>query len=405
MTQYTYKARDRQGNLLDGSIDGKDEFTVAKGLKQLGYTVVYVKEKTEIKKAFEKFGFKPKKISEQEVILFIKQLSTMLHSGVAITTALEGLLDQAKDKNFKVIIKAILEDIEKGKSFSETLRLYPKVFPETYASMVKVAETAGNLDEVLDRLATTGLHELETKGKIKSAAIYPLILVVVGLSVITFMVAVVLPKFASLFETAGAKLPIPTLVLLKMSFLIRNFWYVFAAMIFGLYIWFKAYKASPKGRFNLDKKLFRIPVFGDLYLKTLIAGFVRTLGSMTKSGVPMLESLLVLEKTITNTFMRRIIQDIRVFISEGGSLTEAFKASGLFPAMVVQMINVGEKSGKLDQMFFEIASFYDREVESSIKNMVTIMEPALLLSMGLMVGFIALSVLMPIFNLIKVFRH
>lgn len=405
MAQFIYKARDRQGNLVDGSIDGNDQFAVAKGLKQLGYTVITIKEKTEFKQAFEKFGFKrSKKISQETVVYFTKQLSTMLRSGVAITTALEGLLEQSRDKNFKIVIKTILDDIEKGKSFSESLKSFPLIFPETYSSMIRVAETAGNIDEVLERLSNAGIHEMEIRGKIRSAAIYPVVLVTVGLGVITFMVTFVLPKFAALFETSGTKLPLPTLILLKTSFIIRKLWLVIVAVIVGAAIWVRVHLSKTKGRYNFDRKLFKIPVFGDLYLKTLVASFVRTLGGMTKAGVPMLESLIVLEKTITNTFMRKIVQDIRTFISDGGNLTEAFKASGLFPPMVVQMISVGEKSGMLDQMFFEIASFYDNEVESSIKNMVTVLEPTLLLSMGLMVGFIALSVLMPIFNLIKVFR-
>lgn len=405
MPKFSYRARDKQGTLVDGVVEGEEEYSVALGLRNLGYTVISVRQTIDFTYSLNKLRFGPKKVKAQELVFFMRQLATMVKTGISLPAALLSLIEQTRNPYFKITIKEVHDEVERGGSFSDSLSKHPQVFPELFISMIKVAETAGILDQVLDRLAILGMRDLELRSKIKASAIYPVILVCVGMIVIVFMLVGILPKFAALFEASNAKLPLPTVILLGISSIIRNFWWILIVIIGIAGASFKKYMSSEKGKYDFDRFLLKIPVFGDLYLKTMIARFVRTLGEMVRTGVPLLESLLAVEKTVGNVFILRIIQNIRHAIAEGQDLTDSFKASGIFPSMVVQMVNVGEKTGTIEGMFSEVANFYETEVENSLKNMVTVLEPALLMSMGLMVGFIALSVLLPIFNLIRIFKH
>jgi len=404
MPIYTYRARDRQGELLTATTEAEDELSAAMSLRSLGYSVISIEREAQLKVNLTDFWQKITKAHQYELIFFSRQLSSLLKSGIAITVALASIAEQAKNKLLKETINAVLKDIQTGVPFSEALAKHPDIFSDLFVSMVKVGETAGILDEVLERLAQLNMQELEIKGRIKSAMIYPVILVAVAIIIVGFLLINIIPKFVEVFETYEAKLPLATQFLLWISFLVRRLWLlvIVAAGIFTF--WFRRHIKTEKGRYKFDFYLLHLPLFGQLYLKLIVARFSRTLGALVKSGVPILEALSVTEKTVGNSVISRVIDNIRFAITEGQSLTEPFKASGVFPATVVQMISLGEKSGKLDQMLIEVANFYDREVDYTVRNITAALEPLLLLSMGAMVAFIALSVLLPIFNLIKVFR-
>lgn len=405
MPAYIYKARDRQGEPLTAAIEAENELSAAMSLRALGYSVISIEKEAQLKTNLTDFWQKITKAHQYELILFSRQLSSLLKSGIAITTALSSIAEQTKNKLLKDAINAVLKDIQAGISFSGALVKHPDIFSDLFVSMIKVGEAAGILDEVLDRLAQLDAQELEVKTRIKSAMTYPLILVTVAIIIVSFLLINIIPKFVVVFETYEAKLPLATQILLGISFIARRLWFVVIAGAAVFIFWFKRYLKTDKGRYTFDFYLLRLPLFGQLYLKLIVARFSRTLGALVKSGVSILEALLVTEKTVGNAVISRVIDNIRSAITEGQSLAEPFKASGVFPPTVIQMVSLGEKSGKLDQMLTEVANFYDREVDYTIRNLTTALEPLLLLGMGLMVAFIALSVLLPIFNLIKVFRR
>ena len=298
----------------------------------------------------------------------------------------------------------IRQSVQGGASLSETLGKYPKVFSELFVSMVRVGEAGGLMDEVLDRLAALGTQEMDIQSRIMSAMTYPIVLVVLSFLIVNFILVGVLPKFVMIFKASQSVLPLPTLIVLGASFIMRKFWFPIFGLMIGAFIMLRRYTATGPGKLRFHRLLLRVPIFGPLYTKIQVSRFTRTLATLTASGVPILQALAVVEKTITNVLIQRAIQDIRVAIASGSSLVEPFRKSALFSPMVVQMVAIGEKSGSIDRMLEEISKFYEPEIEYTIKNLTALLEPFMLLSMGLMVAFIALSVLLPIFNLMKVFK-
>jgi len=404
MPIYRYKARDRIGELVIGKLEGADEAGIVANLDRLGYTVIEVT--VEGKTSFSLKGFTEnfKRIDRQEINIFTRQLATLIRAGLALTPSLDTICEQTVNKKFKILLEDIQQAVRRGVSFSEALSRHPKIFSELFVSMIEVGEAGGMLDVVLDRLAALGVQEQETTSRVKAALVYPVVLVVIALVVVNFMIIGVLPKFAMVFSASQAKLPLPTQIVLGLSWVMRKFWYVVIIVIGLIVIAFKGYISKPEGRFKVHVALLKLPIFGELYVKIQISRFARTLSALTSSGITLLQGLVVVEKTITNLVMRRAIQNIRLSITEGRSLVEQFKASGFFTPMVVQMVATGEKTGKLDKMLEEVAAFYEPEIEYTVKNLTTLLEPIMLLAMGIMVAFIALSVLLPIFKLMKVFR-
>jgi len=404
MSSYTYRARDREGGLITGTMEAESERTVFSNVEQLGYSVVSIEDKGKttlsINTVLEKF----RSVKKRDVILFTRQLATLLHAGTALSPSLTTLTEQTANKKFKVILEEISQSVQKGESFSEALSRHPKVFNELFISMVRVGEAGGLLDEVLDRLALLGTQEMDMQSRLTSALVYPVVLVIVAFIVINFLIIGVLPKFVMVFSASGANLPIPTKIVLGLSWTLRRLWLPLAIIIGVGLGWFKNSLKNEDNREKYHARLLKIPLFGPLYAKVQISRFARVTSTLIASGIPILHALDVVEKTITNLVIRRAIRDIKTAIAEGHSLVTPFKASGLFNPMVVQMIATGEKSGNLDQMLKEIAGFYDPEIEYTVKNLTSLLEPFMLLVMGGMVAFIALSVLLPIFNLIKVFR-
>ena len=404
MPAYTYKAKNKQGELISGTLEGENQGSVAAKLDSLGYSIIEITTQTKmfsfIAPVLERF----QRLNKQEVIIFTRQLATLIHSGMPLSPALSTICEQTTNKKFKVILEDIEQGVQGGASFSEAISKHPLVFSELFVSMVKVGETAGMLDKVLNRLATLGIQELEISSRIKSAMIYPIVLVLVAFLIVNFLIVGVLPKFVMVFRASHAKLPLPTHIVLGLSLILRRLW---LPILIGLGLaafWFRSYIKKPEGEYKFHNWLLGLPIFGKLYTKIQISRFARTLSALTSSGIPLLQGLTVVENTVTNVVIRRAIQNIRTAITEGRPLVEQFKVSGFFSPMVVQMISAGEKSGELDQALNEIANFYDPEVEYTIKNLTALLEPFMLLVMGAMVAFIALSVLLPIFNLIRVFK-
>ncbi len=404
MPLYRYKARDRDGQMVTGTQQAEDEAAVVAILDRQGLSVLKAEAEGEMDSLGGDFLSRLKRLDGREVILFIRQLATLLRTGTPMTQALVTSCDQATNKKFKVILQDISRMVQEGNSLSDAMEKYPEAFSELYVSMVRVGETGGLLDSVLDRLATLGMQELDMQSRIKSALIYPIVLVVVALIVVNFLIIGVLPKFVVIFSASGAELPVPTQIVLGISWAVRNMWLPIIMAIGLGFLWLRSYLKNERGRYNFHTGLLKIPIFGPLYNKIQVARFTRILSALISSGIPILPALVVVEKTVMNVVIRKAIRDIRLTISEGRSLEEPFKASGIFSPMVVTMVATGERSGTLDKMLHDIAAFYDPEIEITIKNLTALLEPFMLLAMGFVVAFIALSVLLPIFNMVKLFK-
>lgn len=407
MPRYAYRVRDKSGGLSAGVIDARDEYAAAGNLRNSGYSVFKITPEASrgglarLTSLIERF----KRIRRQEVIVFTRQLATLMRTGNTLTFSLDNTAEQIPNPKFKELIKCLSRDVQAGMSFSEAAAKYPKIFDRFFISMVRVGEAGGLLDEVLERLAAIGAQELEIRMRVSSALVYPVSLILLSFLVVNFILIAVLPHFVSIFQASQMKLPLPTRIILGISWSLKNLWLVILGLFIFLGMAFKRYRASPQGKYDIDARMLRLPVFGELYLKVMISRFSRAMAALIKSGITFLESLSVVEDTIPNLLLKKKFKAIHHSVSRGENLTEVFKASGIFPSMVIQLINSGEKSGKLDEMFSEIVSFYEPEIEYVIRNLTAVLEPFLLLIMGLTVGFIALAVLLPIFNLIKVIRY
>ncbi len=404
MTAFTYKARNPRGDMVSGTLEMENETGVASSLDKMGYTILEIRALTQTSSSFNDFLERFQTLKKQEVILFSRQLSTLIRSGMPLLPSLTTICDQTTNKKFRLILQDIRQSVQGGVSLSESLAKYPKVFSELFVSMVRVGETGGLMDEVLDRLAALGTQEMDIQSRIMSAMTYPIVLVALSFLIVNFILVGVLPKFVMVFKASQAELPLPTLIVLGASFIMRTFWPLILALLIGGFIFLRQYTSSGSGKIRFHRLLLRVPIFGPLYTKIQVSRFTRTLSTLTTSGVPILQALAVVEKTITNVLIQKAVQNIRVAIASGSSLVEPFRQSDLFSPMVVQMVAIGEKSGSIDRMLDEISKFYEPEIEHTIKNLTALLEPFMLLAMGLMVAFIALSVLLPIFNLMKVFK-
>ena len=404
MTVFSYRARNQQGDLVVGALDMNNESGVAANLDKLGYVILEIKASSAAVSSFAGLAERFQGLKKQEVNIFTRQLATLIRSGMPLLPALSTICEQTTNKKFKIILEDVRQSVQGGLSLSEALEKYPAVFSELFVSMVRVGESGGIMDQVLDRLAVLGTQEMEIYSRVMSAMTYPIVLVVLSFLIVNFILVGVLPKFVMVFKASEAALPLPTQIVLGLSWVLQRFWYIILAVLAAGGLYFRRAVSSGNGKIRFHRWLLHVPIFGDLYTKIQVSRFARTLSTLTGAGVPIFQALLVVEKTITNVVIQKAVQDIRLAISAGSSLVEPFKASGLFSPMVVQMVSIGEKSGSIDKMLEEISKFYDPEIEYTIKNLTSLLEPFMLLSMGLMVAFIALSVLLPIFNLMKVFR-
>lgn len=401
---FTFRACDKQGEVLVSTIEAEDEFAAAATLRRLGYAVVSLKkgEKKPWRLAdfLKKFG----RSHELELVFLSRQLTTLLKSGITLTDSIASIVEQAKDKQFKEALSLILKDLYAGISFSDSMAKHTNIFPELYISMVRVGEASGILDEVMDRLSQIYSQKLEVQMRIRSAVTYPVILLIAAVVIVNFLMVNIVPKFMVIFETYEVELPVITKILLLVSGILQHLWYLVLGIIVIFVIGFRRYIKTEKGAYRFHGFLLKIPFFGQLLLKITLARFSRSLGFLLKSGVPLLDALQTTKRTLTNIYLRMTIENMRELLAEGSGFAELFRSSKVFPPMITQMVTLGEKSGHLDQMLLEVAGFYDKEVEYELKNLTTALEPILLLSIGLMVAFVGLSVLLPIFNLIKVFR-
>ena len=399
MATFIYDALDARGKSVKGKIDAENEQLVLSKLHEQNFHIIAVRESKSHSRA--KTGSKNKKVKLQALVIFSRQLATMIDAGIPIIKALDILESQVKDPVLKEVIADTRKDVKGGLTLTDALAKHPSIFSKLYVNMVRAAEVGGILDTILDRLAGFLEKEMEIKGKIKSAMMYPIIVLAFAGVMVLGLFLFVLPKFKEIFVSMNIDLPPVTQALFSASEWLQKFWWVALMVIVGGLVGTKRYGNTTKGRYNLDKIKLKLPIFGDLSLKMSVSRFSRTFGTLISSGVPMMRSLEIIGETTGNAVLSEAIANAREAIREGAKISAPLASSGLFPAMVTHMIDVGEETGRLSEMLTKVADFYDDEVDALVKGLTSMIEPMLIVFMGVLVGFIAISVMSPIFKLVS----
>ena len=396
MPDFAYKAISDKGNIIEEVIEASNIGVVSEKLSSLGYIPLQIKEhrSNEIKLFSTK-----EKVKHDEIVLFTKQLVTLLKAGVPFLTALEALAEQASSEALKDIIHELYSSVESGKSFSESLLKHKSVFNTLYVSSIRAGEMSGSLDDVLERLVFVLEHEKETRDKIRSAMRYPIIVICALAVAFVVLIMVVVPKFTSMFEKLGADLPIPTKIMIAMNNLFQNYGLHLLVGLIVVVVVFIKWKTTSKGRETWDEILLKMPLFGDLTLKNAMSRFAKMFETLNRSGLPILKTLEIVSETVGNIAISREINKISIGVERGEGIAHPMKRSYLFPPMVVRMISIGEQSGSLDNMLNNVSMHYDSEVDFAIKKLTGSIEPILTITIGVFIMFLALSIFMPMWNM------
>jgi type IV pilus assembly protein PilC len=400
MAQFKYSARNATGKVVEGVIEAPIQRIAMEKLRSQRFTVMAVNEVKGGRMDFlQKITFFQGGVKSKDLVIFSRQLATLVSAGVPIVQGLNILAEQIPSPVFKQIICAVRSDIESGIAIADAMKKHPKAFSELYVSMIRAGETGGVLDTILERLSGFLEAAEELKGKVRGAMVYPLVISGVATAVTLFLLIAVIPTFKSVFASFGSELPAPTQVLIGISELLRHYFIFLALVPVGLFVALQKWHKTEKGRSFIDGRLIRIPVIGELLKKVAISKFTRTLGTLIKSGVPILQALDTVAKTSGNKVVEEAILKARESIREGEKIADPLKQSGIFPPMVIQMIAVGEETGNLETMLAKIADFYDQEVDTAVKAMTSLIEPVIICVMGVVVGAIVICMFLPIFQM------
>lgn len=401
MALFNYKVRSPQGNVLTGTMEAKEQRMVVDRLRDQRLIVLEIGEikKTASRDLLASINFLKKRVKQKDLVLFSRQLSTLIGAGVPIVQGLTILLEQIENPAFKKVIASVREDIESGTSITEALSHHPTVFSELYVNMVRSGELGGILDVILERLSAYLESAAALRGKIKSAMVYPAVIAVVASGVTAFLLIVVVPTFVKIFEQAGAQLPLPTQILLSVSNFLRRYVIFVIIGLIAFVVGLRQYYKTEAGSMYIDRLLLRLPLFGPLLRKVAVAKFTKTFGTLVKSGVPILQALETVAKTSGNRVVEKAVLQAKESIREGERISDPLKASGAFPPMVTQMISVGEETGNLDAMLAKISEFYEQEVDAAVSGLTSMIEPIIVVFMGVIIGAIAVAMYMPMFEL------
>lgn len=402
MPVFAYTGRTRQGQSVNGDMEASNAEAVVATLRKQQIITTSVKAKAkDIEISIPGFGGK---VSEKEVAIFTRQFSTMIDAGLPLVQCLEILASQQDNKTFRKVLVRIRQDVEGGATLAAALKKEPKTFNDLYANMVEAGEAGGILDTILNRLAAYIEKSITLKKRIKSAMIYPSTIVTVAVVVVIFLLLFVIPTFKSMFEGFGATLPLPTRIVLGLSNLVRRYFLFAIVGTIGAVVGLRYFYKTPVGRKQIDSLLLKAPVFGMLLRKVAVAKFTRTLGTLISSGVAILDGLEITARTAGNKVVEEAIMKTRVSIAEGKTIAAPLKETTVFPPMVVQMIAVGEQTGALDSMLSKIADFYDEEVDTAVANLTSLLEPLLMVFLGVVIGGVVIAMYLPIFKLVTVIK-
>ena len=403
MATFVYKVRDRSGKIFTGNMEGENRNSVVSRLREMDYFITSVSEKRGnilFSKQINIF----KSIKLRDLTIFYRQFATMVNAGLTLVNSLDILTEQLENKALADNIKIVKADVEAGSTLADAMAKFPQVFSDLYISMVRAGEIGGVLDEILNKIADLMEKDFALRQKIKSAMSYPSFVAGAAALMSIFMLTFILPQFVGVFAQFGGKLPALTQFFVTLTYLFNRYWYIFFVVFAALVAAFLAYIKTPNGKLNFDKFKLNAPIFGVINRKGAIARFTRILGTLIKSGVPILEALQVSSNAIGNLVISSAVLGAKTKIKEGQSISGPLAASGVFPPMVTQMIMVGEESGELEEMLVNVAKFYDEEVDRTVDNLTSIIEPLLMVVIGLTVGTMIIAMYLPIFNMVNLIQ-
>jgi type IV pilus assembly protein PilC len=399
MAVFVYQGRTASGN-QNGEIEAPDRSAAVGELRRRAILVTKIAEKTAPKVSF-KFGGK---VKDKEMAIFTRQFSTMIDAGLPLVQCLNILAEQSESKTLRSVTGQVARHVEAGSTLADALRRHPRTFDDLFTNLVEVGEAGGILDVVLQRLAAYIEKAAALKRKVKAAMVYPCAIIGVALLVVIFMLTFVIPTFAQMFKDLGADLPLPTKIVMILSDFVRSYILLIIAGMIGSVMALRSYYRTEGGRATIDALMLKLPVFGTLVLKVAVARFTRTLGTLVQSGVPILDGLRITARTAGNKVVEKAVLQCRAAVTEGKTLADPLRTSGVFPPMVTQMISVGEQTGALDAMLSKIADFYDDEVDTAVSTLTSLLEPIMIVFLGVVVGGLVVAMYLPIFKLVTLVK-
>ncbi|PUU88409.1 type II secretion system F family protein [Halanaerobium congolense] len=400
--EYQYKAKNKEGDLISGTIEAENKSVIARQLRDKGY---YITEISEKRKALDvgEFLKMHKKVKLKNLAVFSQQFAAMIDAGISLVDSLNILVDQTEHRRLREVILKVRDDVETGVSLADAMAKHPAVFPQLYIQLVKAGESGGVLDRILNKLADHYDRQDELNSMVRSALYYPAVILTVGIIVVIFLVTQVVPQFVTMFQDFGSELPLPTRMLLAISTFMQSYWWaLLLAFIIVLFI-LGRFRGTPAGKEKTDSWILKMPVIGPMMRKVYISRFSSTLAILVESGVDLLTALAIVEDVVGNKVYGEILTKARVRVREGSNLSDPLQESGEFPAMVVQMISVGEETGAIGTMLNKVSTFYDRQVEASVDGAISLIEPVMIVLLAVMVGFVAISIVTPMFDMFQQF--
>ncbi len=393
MPTFAYTARTLGGELKTATMDAASRDEVVAQLRRQKLIVVKIDEE----KAKKRMG----RIKTRDIVIFTRQFATMINAGLPLVQALDILSRQSENKALQDVTRQVVYDVESGHTVADALRRHPKAFPDLYVNMVAAGEAGGILDTILLRLATFLEKNDALVGKVKSAMIYPAVIMSVAVVAIVVLLIFVIPVFQNMFASVNLSLPLPTRVVIGLSSFLKHYWWLMGGGIWGGIFLLRQYYKTPAGRLQIDRALLRVPVLGGLLRKSAVSRFTRTLGTLISSGVSILDGLEITAKTAGNQVIHNAIMESRASIAGGDTISAPLQKSNVFPPMVISMIAVGEQTGGLDEMLTKIADFYDTEVDTAVSGLLSLMEPIMIVFLGVIVGGMVVAMYLPIFDMIN----
>lgn len=410
MPTYTYKGMNASGGTVTAEVTAPDERAAARQLRSQGITV----QSLAAKRAAAGGGFSLASlpvigsffggVKTKDISVFTRQFATMISAGLPLVQCLQALALQAERKRFSEIISQIAASVEGGSTLSEALARFPRVFDDLFVNLVHVGEIGGVLDAMLARLAIYMEKADALKHRVQMAMVYPILVITVAIGVVTFLLIFVIPIFAGFFEKAGVPLPLPTKIVLLLSNTLITYWYLFIGGALGIFFLFRWWYRTEAGRLTVDRFLLRAPIFGVLLRKIAVARFTRTLSALISGGVPILDALRITAKTAGNRIVENAVMEARDRVTAGQTLAEPLRNSKVFPAMVTQMVAVGEQTGALDNMLAKVADYYEDEVDVAVSGLTALLEPILIVFLGIVVGGIVIAMYLPIFQVVTLVK-
>lgn len=394
-----YKVATKDGKIEQGLIDAKDISEAAQYLRSKELMPIHI-DKEQVNPV-DRLLPMIKKVKNSDLVLFTRQLSSMLSSGLTLMKALGILKDQLENPAMIEVVNSIINDVEEGKSFSSAISKYPNVFSSIYVSLIKAGETSGLLDKVLLRLADNLEKQAKLKGTIKSALMYPIIVVVLMVVVMFVMMIFVIPQLTTLYQNLNVPLPLPTQIVISFSSFLSSFWFIIILVVGGLIYFFRRWKKTTEGELIIDSIMLKLPVFGKLIQQTILAEFARTFGLLVGTGTLVVDALLETADTANNVHYRNAIKQVSKEVEKGVTIGDAMSVYPIFPPLLIQLVKIGEQTGKVDESLARASEYFEREVDQTVKTLTTAMEPFIMVILGIAVAFLIISVITPIYSLIS----